>query len=134
MAAATAMLDKEHPKLPQPQTDTNVYTLGTVNGHNVVMVCLPSGVYGTTSATAAATQMRSTFPAIQFGLMVGIGGGVPSSQHDIRLGDVVVSTPSGSSGGVVQYDFGKTIQGGDFEQTGSLNKSLHRFSSTRCPS
>jgi hypothetical protein len=30
--------------------------------------------------------------------------------------------PAGSSGGVIQYDFGKTMQGGRFARTGSLNK------------
>jgi nucleoside phosphorylase len=121
-AAATAVLDEEHPKLSQSQTDSNIYTLGAIRGHNVVIACLPAGIYGTTSATAVVTQLRSTFPAIQFGLLVGIGGGVPSRNVDIRLGDVVVSSPSGSSSGVVQYDYGKTIGGGRFEQTGSLNK------------
>src|SRR4029077_15756366 len=121
-AVATPMLDEEHPKLSQSQIDINVYTLGVIKGHNVVIACLPSGVYGTTSATAVITQLRSTFPDIKFGLMVGIGGGVPSRNVDIRLGDVVVSRPSGSSSGVVQYDYGKTIRDGRFEQTGSLNK------------
>ncbi|KAK0637863.1 hypothetical protein DIS24_g10398 [Lasiodiplodia hormozganensis] len=53
--------------------------------------------------------------------MVGIGGGAPSTAHDIRLGDVIVSTPAGSSGGVFQYDFGKTIQEKKFQHTGHLN-------------
>ncbi|KAN0070407.1 hypothetical protein V8E54_011276 [Elaphomyces granulatus] len=51
--------------------------------------------------------------------MVGIGGGVPTEEADIRLGDVVVSKPTGDFGGVVQYDFGQT---GVFERTGTLNK------------
>jgi nucleoside phosphorylase len=66
--------------------------------------------------------MHWTFPSLRFGLMVGIGGGVPSYEHDIRLGDVVVSQPTGSFGGVIQYDFGKTVQRGRFQRTGSLNK------------
>jgi nucleoside phosphorylase len=45
---------------------------------------------------------------------------VPSSDHDIRLGDVVVSAPEGTSGGVVRYDLGKeTIDG--FQLKGWLN-------------
>ena len=36
--------------------------------------------------------------------MVGIGGGAPSSKHDIRLGDVVVSSPVGRTGGVIHYE------------------------------
>ncbi|KAJ5717848.1 Tetratricopeptide-like helical [Penicillium malachiteum] len=54
--------------------------------------------------------------------MVGIGGGIPSKDVDIRLGDVVVSMPTATSGGVVQYDYGKTVCDGQFEHTGSLNK------------
>jgi len=56
---------------------------------------------------------------------VGIGGGVPSGDHDIRLGDVVVSKPEGTFGGVIQYDFGKTVQEGRFTRTGSLNGPPH---------
>ncbi|TVY67870.1 Ankyrin-1 [Fusarium oxysporum f. sp. cubense] len=51
--------------------------------------------------------------------MVGIGGGVPSNK--VRLGDVVVSTPSGSYPGVVKWDAGKVHGEGKFERTGSLN-------------
>lgn len=78
MAAARAMLDAEHEKLPKPRTDINNYILGELYGHNVVIACLPSGVYGTNSAAVVASQMLTTFPSIRFGLMVGIGGGVPS--------------------------------------------------------
>jgi len=52
--------------------------------------------------------------------MVGVGGGIPSSDNDIRLGDIAVSYPSGQSGGVIQYDLGKEEDGG-FRRTGSLN-------------
>jgi hypothetical protein len=38
--------------------------------------------------------MLSTFKRLRFGLMVRIGGGVPSQDNDIRLGDVVVSMPT----------------------------------------
>ncbi|KAN0075950.1 hypothetical protein V8E54_007220 [Elaphomyces granulatus] len=48
--------------------------------------------------------------------------GAPSEEADIRLGDVVVSKPTGDFGGVVQYDFGRTVGQGVFERTGSLNK------------
>ncbi|EAW17806.1 uncharacterized protein NFIA_077420 [Aspergillus fischeri NRRL 181] len=53
--------------------------------------------------------------------MVGIGGGAPTLERDIRLGDVVVSTPHNGLGGVVQYDIGKLLPGGRFKQTGQLN-------------
>ncbi|OOF94182.1 hypothetical protein ASPCADRAFT_516466 [Aspergillus carbonarius ITEM 5010] len=122
LAAAKAMLDEVHPPLPQPETDHNVYTLGRVGSHNVVVACLPGGVYGTISATAVASHMMSTFRRIRCGLMVGIGGGVPSQRADIRLGDVVISKPTATSSGVIQYDYGKTLRDGRFQHTGSLNK------------
>ncbi|GFF31666.1 hypothetical protein IFM46972_03300 [Aspergillus udagawae] len=121
-AAAKVMLDEVHASLPQPETDHNIYTLGTVSSHNVVIACLPLGVYGTISASNVVSHMVSTYPNIRFGLMVGIGGGVPSKGADIRLGDVVVSKPTATSGGVIQYDYGKTLSGGHFQRTGSLNK------------
>jgi hypothetical protein len=52
--------------------------------------------------------------------MVGIGGGVPRVELDIRLGDVVISQPHMQHGGVVQYDFGKTGPSG-FTQTSLLS-------------
>src|SRR3984957_19183975 len=122
MAAAKAMLDEIHPNLPTSSKDQNTYILGRICAHNVVIACLPSGVYGTTSAATVANQMLFTFKSIRFGLMVGIGGGAPSKEADIRLGDVVVSKPTGHFGGVVQYDFGKTVGEGIFERTGTLNK------------
>ncbi|OTA03027.1 nucleoside phosphorylase [Trichoderma parareesei] len=96
------------------------YTLGRIGHHKVVMACLPAGLIGTNAAATVATKMVFNFPSIRFGLMVGIGGGVPSKISDIRLGDVVVSQPQNGNGGVVQYDFGKA-RPGEFETTGFLN-------------
>ncbi|EAW24039.1 uncharacterized protein NFIA_036110 [Aspergillus fischeri NRRL 181] len=121
MAAAKLVLDNIHPTLSQPPQDHNTYVLGDINGHNVVVACLPSGVYGTTAAAVVGSQMLSTYHKIRFGLLVGIGGGVPSASVDIRLGDVVVSSPTGVLPGVVQYDFGKTMESGRIERIGSLN-------------
>jgi nucleoside phosphorylase len=120
LATATEMLDEEHQDVPQDARDTNVYTLGRIGGHNVVVSCLPAGQNGINSAAAVAVQMKSKFASIRFGLMVGIGGGVPNDEADIRLGDVVVSQPYMQHGGVVQYDSGKSTPSG-FVRTGSLN-------------
>ncbi|KAI1113474.1 hypothetical protein F5Y14DRAFT_441857 [Nemania sp. NC0429] len=117
--AATAMLDgKIHPELPKPPNDHNTYTLGSIGNHNIVIACLPKGKIGTNPAAAAVALMITTFPAIRIGLMVGIGGGIPPH---VRLGDVVVSTPTANYPGVVQWDLGKTEHGGGFKRTGSLN-------------
>ena len=114
------MLDEEHQDLPQDHNDANIYTLGRIGEHNVVLACLPAGQTGTNSAAVVAKQMKSTFREIQLGLMVGIGGGVPSKEEDIRLGDIVVSQPGKGHGGVIQFDFGKS-KPNEFERTGFLN-------------
>ncbi|RSL82678.1 hypothetical protein CEP51_004990 [Fusarium floridanum] len=116
--AAMTMLDEIHPDLPKHQNDHNNYILGSIGSHNVVIACLPLGKIGTNPAATVATRMMSTFPAIKVGLVVGIGGGIPSS--DVRLGDVVVGTPDGIYPGVVQWDSGKAESEG-FERTGALN-------------
>lgn len=121
--AARQFLEKEHgrPDYLSPR-DSNDYTLGEIAGHNVVISGLPDGEYGLSSATGVAMDMLNSFPNIRIGLMVGIGGGAPTSENDIRLGDVVVSSPRDGIGGVYQYDYGKTIQGRDFHQTGFLDQ------------
>ncbi|TLS22163.1 uncharacterized protein PpBr36_09789 [Pyricularia pennisetigena] len=107
MSAVRYMLDKEHPRLPRKdEGDSNMYTLGELSGHNVVLACLP-GIQGKGAAAVVATNMARSFPSIKWRFLVGIGGGVPSSKHEIHLGDVAVSMPEGPYGGVVQYDLGK---------------------------
>ncbi|KAH7309523.1 ankyrin repeat protein [Stachybotrys elegans] len=117
--AAMEMLDEEHEPLEQPSADHNVYSLGSINGHNVVI----AGLYqtGNCSAAVVVTQMRMTFPKLKFGLLVGIGGGVPVETDEglVRLGHVVVSKPTGEHSGTVQYDHGKALEG-RFERTGAL--------------
>ncbi|KAF2181041.1 putative kinesin light chain [Zopfia rhizophila CBS 207.26] len=121
LAAAQEMLDEEDESPTQDSADPGLYTLGHIGDHNVVLACLPAGHTGTQSAATVATRMASKFTSIRFGLMVGIGGGVPSAESDIRLGDVVISQPYLQHGGVVQYDFGKTGAGGHKTRTGWLN-------------
>ncbi|GJC90287.1 hypothetical protein ColLi_13125 [Colletotrichum liriopes] len=109
--AAMQMLDEKHGVLTQSRADHNVYNLGSINGHNVVV----AGLYqpGNCPAATVVTQMRMTFPNLQFGLLVGIGGGVPVATDEgmIRLGHVVVSKPTGTHSGAVQYDHGKAKNG-----------------------
>ncbi|KAL4862435.1 hypothetical protein BDV12DRAFT_203052 [Aspergillus spectabilis] len=120
--AARAFLEKKHsrPEMLSPN-DNNHYTLGEIRGHQVVIAVLPDGEYGTSSAAGVARDMVHSFPNIRFGLMVGIGGGVPT-KHDIRLGDIIVSSSRNGRGGLLQYDLGKELQGREFYQTGFLNQ------------
>ncbi|EMT72593.1 hypothetical protein FOC4_g10001231 [Fusarium odoratissimum] len=138
MAAARAMLDEEHADCPRQANDMNSYVLGSIKNHNVVLACLPADQYGTNNAASVLSNMRRTFPNIEIGLMVGIGGGVPL-KADIRLGDIVVGVR------VMQYDIGKTLSGG-FQRTGvpkipdstirtviSNLRSRHELSGSRVP-
>ena len=117
LSAARAVLDEEYEDI----NEAAQFVLGRIGTHNVVIASLPAGQIGTSSAAATAAQMRSSFPAVLYWLMVGIGGGVPSSVADIRLGDVVVSQPQHCHGGVIQYDLGKTAPDGQHIRMGFLN-------------
>ncbi|KAK6529389.1 hypothetical protein TWF281_008565 [Arthrobotrys megalospora] len=121
LAAVVAVLDEVHPQLEAIDGDTNVYKFGRIGGHNVVISWLPKGQYGLTRAAVVVSHMLSAFTRLRFGLMVGVGGGAPNLSNDIRLGDLVVSQPTGVSSGVIQYDFGKAVEGGEFKLTGLLN-------------
>jgi nucleoside phosphorylase len=101
LAASKTLLDEKHTPPPRRPGDENSYTVGRIGEHNVVMTCLPIGNIGTASAARAAASMLGTFRMLRFGLVVGIGGGVPSEEHDIRLGDIVVSKLSGRYRGVI---------------------------------
>ncbi|CAI6087167.1 unnamed protein product [Clonostachys chloroleuca] len=112
MTAARAMLDEFHEPLAfQPPEDPNNYLLGSICQHNVVIACLPNGQYGTNDAANVVANLQRTFPSIEFGLMVGVGGGIPDNE-DIRLGDIVVGTK------IVQHDLGKTLGEGKVHRTG----------------
>ncbi|EQB54037.1 hypothetical protein CGLO_06170 [Colletotrichum gloeosporioides Cg-14] len=109
--AALEMLDEEHPSLPKSPADHNVYSLGAVNGHNIVIASLYQP--GNCPAATVVAQMRMTFPNLRFCLLVGIGGGVPVETDNgmIRLGHVVVSKPAAGHSGTLQYDHGKARDG-----------------------
>jgi nucleoside phosphorylase len=126
-AAAEAMLDEEHAAptgFIRHQTDANIYTWGRVAEHNIVIASLAPGVYGTTSAATTALSLLASLPSVRVGLLVGIGGGIarPDEGYDIRLGDVVVSQPCGTIGGVCQYDLIKAKSDDKRERKGFLGR------------
>jgi len=118
---ACRMLDEEFTGPEIEDKDDNTYAYGCIAGHHVVIGCLPAGRYGTNSAARVARDMVRSFPHLRFALMVGIGGGAPTEDNDIRLGDVVVSQPRDGFGGMIQYDLGKKLPNGAFQKTGQLN-------------
>lgn len=87
-----------------------------------MIASLEAGLYGTTPAATTAVSLLSSFPQVRFALLVGIGGGIPSAGRDLGLGDIAVSQPSGSIGGVVQYDLIKANGVGQVERKDFLNK------------
>src|SRR5690606_20892618 len=52
------------------QNDQNVYCLGEIGGHFVVMAGLPQGEYGTNSANTVAMHLQMSFLNIQYGIFV----------------------------------------------------------------
>jgi hypothetical protein len=128
LAPVKALLKQTYPSLPT-QRHQNSYTLGVIGGYNIIIAVLPE--IRTNSAATVATQLMNDFPSIRFGLLVGIGGGVPdlANEIDIRLGDIVVSKPTKTAGGVVQCDLGKETLNG-FERTGR-NLIRHELGPTK---
>ncbi|KAJ5623222.1 hypothetical protein N7490_011827 [Penicillium lividum] len=133
------MLDEVHEAPPTRTDDENIYVLGSIQRHNVVIACLPDGRYGNNNAAIVVTNMKRTFPSIRACFMVGIGGGVPG-KVDVRLGDIVVGTR------VMQFDFGKARQDGELQRTAipsrpdqwlmtavSSIRSKHEFNPSRVP-
>ncbi|VUC27492.1 unnamed protein product [Clonostachys rosea] len=141
LAAAKSMLDQVHKPLPPLPDDSNTYTLGNIGLHNIVLACLPLDYYGTNNAAIVAANMCRTYPSIDKRFMVGIGGGLPTTSNDVRLGDIVVGTE------VIQFDFGKQISLNNFKRTAmptrppqllltavSSLKAIHEAKQTRVPS
>lgn len=119
--AARLVLDEEYPQ-DEVQYQNAYYLGGQIGKHKVVI-----GVQrrmGLTGAAILAEKMRAGFPNIRYFLLVGIAGGVPrygpaGAASEIVLGDVVVSSPRSSHGGVLQYDKGA------WEGQGRLNYRGH---------
>ncbi|OJI98795.1 hypothetical protein ASPVEDRAFT_147980 [Aspergillus versicolor CBS 583.65] len=126
-AAARVLLDEKH-DTPSTTNDDNIYLVGRMGEHNVAII--RSTNTGRSAATAAATHLVRTFEKIRFVLMVGVGGGATnapsrpgslSPTEDIFLGDVVVGSPHGDHGGVLQYDMGTQHPDG-YQRRSHLNK------------
>ncbi|PKK52463.1 hypothetical protein CI102_4173 [Trichoderma harzianum] len=98
LAAVKALFDEHHQCLPPLKRDTNSYCLDRIGTHNVVATCLPYKECGFKTAAKVASDIDKTFPTLERIFLVGIGGGIPSKEHNIRLSDVVVGT------GIIQHD------------------------------
>jgi nucleoside phosphorylase len=92
IAASKAILDHEYePPADVPDArDGSTIVWGKIGDHNVVMACPPPGVCIKPNVSVAI-HLLNNLVSLRFCLLVGVGGGIPSANHDIRLGDVVVS-------------------------------------------
>jgi len=109
LTAAIAALDERYTDFDHDQYK---YYRGRIGRHNIVVAVQPRT--GTNSAASLAARMKSVFRRIEFFVVVGIAGGVPTygpagSKQQIVLGDVVVSRPRKKHGGIVQSDAGAWI-------------------------
>lgn len=95
--------------------DTNAYTIGSLRGHNVVIVHMPGP--GITDASSVANQLKNTFKNISLCFVVGICGGVPAPSR--TLGDVIIATE------IVQTDKGKQYSD-HFSRTDGIEGSMHQ--------
>lgn len=113
-------LDQEYScRLERVGPKQYVYSFGRIDDHKIVIARPPD--MGTVNAAQCAATVSQQFPNVRLALMVGIGAGLPSPNHDIRLGDLVVSNPKDGFPGVVQYDFLKREREKDVLK-GCLNK------------
>ncbi|KAK6347332.1 hypothetical protein TWF696_007401 [Orbilia brochopaga] len=125
LEACLSVLDTIHSDCGHPGVKSkDIYVLGDIGKHNVVVATLPEGIYGNNRAAVVAARLTAYFSNVKFLFMVGIGGGIPnlSNNNDIRLGDVVVSIPEGRFPGVVKWDMGKAEAGDTFNRTGTCDK------------
>jgi hypothetical protein len=84
MAAAKVMLNKVYkPLQDRRQTNQNIYSFKSIQDHNIVIACLPAGVYSITFAATVAAHILASFPLIRFGLIIGIDGKVLTAKKDI---------------------------------------------------
>lgn len=108
--AAKAMLDAVHTSPEQRNTDPNNYLFGSIGQYNIVITHHQTSDY---EGSTARAHLRRSFPAVHLLLVVGIGGGVPRVDNDIRLGDVVVGTMG------LSYETSRTAFDNDFSRTTS---------------
>ncbi|KAK4228835.1 nucleoside phosphorylase domain-containing protein [Podospora fimiseda] len=126
LTATKLILTKLHgrPQKTNNPSDSTIYTLGEIYGHNVVIATLPfNQQHGIAPAAEVVTNLTFTFPNVKFGLLVGTASAVPiQGKKQVYLGDIVVMKGDGIKHcGVLQYDYGKDVQGQRFQKTHFLN-------------
>lgn len=113
--AACLMLDEIHDDEPPRNIgQTIAYTFGRIASYNVAIAAYPGGEAGIGISGSMVTEAQRDFGKhLEFGVLLGIGAGTPSSKRDIRLGDVAVAYPNKDNGGIVGYDMKKVEETGE---------------------
>ncbi|KAI6187579.1 SAM-MT-ERG6-SMT domain-containing protein [Aphelenchoides besseyi] len=89
--------------------DSNIYTVGNIGSHRVVVTKLSvigDSRFATTSASSVTSRLLGNFQNVEHVLIVGVGGGIPNltnpNEH-VRLGDVVISSTRGGKNSAYVY-------------------------------
>ena len=107
-AAAVRAILGDPPELPVPGSGAGrrywAANIRAKHGGHGIVIAQTAGM-GNNHAAIRASQLLAHFPRVESIIMCGIAAGVPhpdrDPEHDVRLGDIVVSNQKG----VVQYDF-----------------------------
>jgi nucleoside phosphorylase len=121
--AARLVLDEVYPQ--EDVHHRNAFYLGGRIGQHEVVIGVQRKI-GLSGAAVLAEKMHAGFPNIKYFVLVGIAGGVPrygpaGATTEIVLGDVVISSPRGNHGGVLQYDKGAWQGEGQLRFRGHTN-------------
>jgi hypothetical protein len=74
-----------------------------MGSHNVVIACRPAGSLNRALEARVVAQKQCMFTCVRIGLLISFGSGVPNEADNLVLGDMVVSMPSGYTGGINPY-------------------------------
>ena len=103
MRAVLAVFNK--PPQLGTSSESKPYFFGFIGKHSTVAVCLPNQNVGVVQASRCGDWLQREFPSLQHRFLVGIAGGIPDKNIDIRLGDIVIGTH------ICKYDSGKWVDG-----------------------
>ncbi|KAL2855690.1 purine and uridine phosphorylase [Aspergillus pseudodeflectus] len=111
--------DTDSPLTGRDAADPNSYSMGVMEGRNVVLAHQPG--MGKATAASVASFCAASFRNVKLALLVGVCGGIPlkKPKTEILLGDVIISRA------VMQYDFGRQFSD-KFRRKIDIENSLGR--------
>ncbi|EPS44824.1 hypothetical protein H072_1178 [Dactylellina haptotyla CBS 200.50] len=124
MKAARALLDEVHQDQAKRPGCSNSFIIGSIGNHNVAITCLPKHTFHDDIIEATVECMTSAFPSVYCILLVGVGSGIPSK---VRLGDVVIGSPTFDHQAAIQWELRNTKEGNSFHHIRSPADPSHRL-------